>query len=313
MNLFRLVSVWALLAGCGLYLAQIPEFPGIFLMMFMASFFTGMLFHVALIALLVEALTRRVPRIFAIIPILAYSGYYAAYFSEPYQLAAKELTLRAANPTPILFDASRYSLVHDKSMDVVDRYSAPSVYESLAWASGTWVVHFLVSEAQCKTLKESGARIDIRDLAAFSAPGACHITFPFQPPLPLFEIMHSRENRGIYKDEYETTDIMIDRRLKARYVALHTTRLLAFPLLFAGCSLNDSSSTWDCHFNFARKPLTLNPYPGSNGSTLDDVKLVGLHQYGRDPFRDFRGYPENDGLIKYINSNLTNGARGLSR
>ncbi len=105
MKIFRLTSFWALVAGLGLYFAQIPLIPGVILMMFAAPLVAGLLFHVALIALFFEALMRRVPRWLALVPVLAYAGYYAAYFLEGHELAARAREISAAAPkTPFVFD-----------------------------------------------------------------------------------------------------------------------------------------------------------------------------------------------------------------
>ena len=185
MKMFRLVSFWALTAGIVLYLAQLPPFPGVILMMFGAGLLAGLLFHVALIALFIEALIGRVPRMLALVPLLAYGGYYIAYFLEGRELVAKAAALRAATPAHgIVFDSSRFSLVHQHADDLVERYAVPAAYLPDRDRPGGYHVHLLIPSAQCEILKRNHINIWVRDADSDQGRhGVCHLSFPKTPPL----------------------------------------------------------------------------------------------------------------------------------
>jgi hypothetical protein len=59
-----------------LFLLQVLPMPGIYLMMFGAVFWTGLLLMAGLIAMGVEAHLRRVPRFLILVPIAVFGGYY---------------------------------------------------------------------------------------------------------------------------------------------------------------------------------------------------------------------------------------------
>ena len=86
--------------------------PGIYLMFVGGSRFAGVLVHLFFASLFVEALMGRVPRAFILVPIIAYGGYYAAYFREGWQVDEMSEKLRTTNPGKIYeFDPTMNSLV----------------------------------------------------------------------------------------------------------------------------------------------------------------------------------------------------------
>jgi hypothetical protein len=73
-RLSTLVSFWAFVLFAALLALQVFPYTGVFLMLFGAAFITGIVLHVFLIALVVEAFARRVPRFLMVIPIVAMVG-----------------------------------------------------------------------------------------------------------------------------------------------------------------------------------------------------------------------------------------------
>ena len=64
----RLVSFWAFLLFAALVALQVFPYTGVFLMIVGAAFVTGLVLHVFLIALFVEAFVGRLPRYLIAIP-----------------------------------------------------------------------------------------------------------------------------------------------------------------------------------------------------------------------------------------------------
>jgi hypothetical protein len=111
----RLVSFWAFLLFAALVALQVFPYTGVFLMIVGAAFVTGLVLHVFLIALFVEAFVGRLPRYLIAIPIAAYSAYYAAFIQQTWKIAHKSAELRASNPGQVLkFDPDSQSLVTRK-------------------------------------------------------------------------------------------------------------------------------------------------------------------------------------------------------
>jgi hypothetical protein len=83
-----LLSFDSFLALITLAALQLFPIPGIFLMFLGAAMITGLLVHVFLASLFIEAMMHRVPRVLVLVPILAYGGYYVAYINEAYRIAS---------------------------------------------------------------------------------------------------------------------------------------------------------------------------------------------------------------------------------
>jgi len=71
---------------------------GGFLMLVRGSLLAGFLVHLFFASLFVEALMGRIPRVFILVPIFVYGGYYAAYFREAWQVEQLSQKLRATKP-----------------------------------------------------------------------------------------------------------------------------------------------------------------------------------------------------------------------
>src|ERR1700685_3425770 len=118
-SFFKTVSGIALLAIVALVALQAFPYTGIFLMISGGALLTGLLVQVFLIGLLVEAFIGRVPRLLAVIPVIAYGGYYALYAQQTIEIREKSAQLRQENSGKIFdFDFDINSLV---SPDAPDR------------------------------------------------------------------------------------------------------------------------------------------------------------------------------------------------
>jgi hypothetical protein len=92
--------------------------PGVFLMIFGAALITGLLVHVFLASLFVEALMRRVPPVLVLVPIVAYGGYYVIYLDGAHRIWVMNAELQAVNPGKILdFEPKLQSIVMDQAQE----------------------------------------------------------------------------------------------------------------------------------------------------------------------------------------------------
>jgi len=76
---------------------EVLPLPGLYLMFMGGSLFAGLLVHLLLASLFVEAVIGRIPRALILVPIIAYGAYYAAYFREAWQVAQVSKKLRTTN------------------------------------------------------------------------------------------------------------------------------------------------------------------------------------------------------------------------
>ena len=90
-------------------------------MLVAGPFIAGLLVNLFFASVLVEAATGRLPRAFVLVPIIAYGGYYAAYFREGLQVEQLSQKLRTSNSGKIYdFDPTANSLVMDQAQEFVD-------------------------------------------------------------------------------------------------------------------------------------------------------------------------------------------------
>ena len=128
--------------------------PGLYLMLMGGAVFAGFLVHLFFASLFVEVLTRRVPRAFILVPIIAYGGYYAAYFREGLQVEQMAQQLRAANPGKIYdFDPAVNALVMDRAQEFVETHAVPVVYEPNRNFTEGYLSERLITRAQCGGIK----------------------------------------------------------------------------------------------------------------------------------------------------------------
>jgi hypothetical protein len=167
-RLFSLVSFDSFLALLALAALQYFPIPGVFLTFFGAAFVTGLLVHIFLASLFVEALMHRVPRVFVAVPILAYAGYYTIYIDEADRIAVMNAELQAVNPGRVLdFDPKLHSIVMDQAREFVETHDVPVVYAPDA--------NF--PEAHLSSVDHTGPVL--RHRQGHAEPGAC-VWRPFQ-------------------------------------------------------------------------------------------------------------------------------------
>jgi hypothetical protein len=305
----KLVSFWALLAFVLLFTLQALPITGIVLMMLGAALLTGLLVHVFLIVLLVEAFTRRVPRVLMIIPIAAYGAYYALYFQQAIQIAQKSAELRASNPGKVLdFDAQSYSLVMARTYTFVSQYEIPVAYEANANFTEGYLSSRLIRRDQCGIVRDSQNRITIMGVHFGSVfqQQVCLLQFPEQPPYKHVTVIR-RGDEEIWKRKSEiseqTTEISVDGAVVGTFRTAAVWRLPAFPLGYVGCALISSTPAWKCDADFMRSHTSLDTVPeGLDRARYDSPEsvMLGIRKYTASDLAHFRGYEQNDAALARI-------------
>ncbi len=311
MKIFSRASVWLAVAALGSYLLQLLPFPGIFLMLLGGPFLTGLLIDLFFVALFVEALTRRLPRIFAIIPVAALVAYYGFYLQQTLALNARNTALHAANAIPAVpFDPDRHALVDEDSLEIVRRYAVPRAYQRYANYPEGYLVSLLTPADDCRAMaNDSEVRVR-KSYGAGRGMGKhfrdiCDLSFPDRPQLPLMEVVRSGDIEGRLvrhgRDSGEQiTEIRADGAIRARFTTYFTTRLAIFPLFLAGCVLIDEPSSWSCVAGFHRTVTALDGYSAGASAadrTAPERILLKLREYDDAELDDFHGYPQNKPFV----------------
>jgi len=186
-SFFKTVSGIALLAIAALFALQAFPYTGIFLMISGGALLVGLLVHVFLIGLFVEALMGRVPRILAVIPVVAYGGYYTLYAYQTIDIRQKSAQLREQNSGKIFdFDPEIYSLVTPDAQTLVDQYAIPVAYQPNKNFNPEGHLAFrLIRSDQCKGLARDSRNRIIKLGVHFGGVfqnNVCELRFPESPP-----------------------------------------------------------------------------------------------------------------------------------
>ena len=105
-------------------------------MIFGAALISGALVNGFLISLLFEAITRKYPLVFVVVPLVAYGWYYALYMQQANEIARKSDELRASNPGKIFdFDPNSQSLVTAEANSFVTLFAIPVAYAPMTISS----------------------------------------------------------------------------------------------------------------------------------------------------------------------------------
>ena len=142
---------------CLIVFLALEYFPltGLYLMFLGGAIFAGLLVHLFLASLFVEALVARIPRAFILVPLIVYGAYYAVYFREGWQVSQLSQQLRATNPGKIYdFDPAADSLVMGEAQQFVGTHDVPVVYEPNKNFPEAYLSERLITRTQCKGIKK---------------------------------------------------------------------------------------------------------------------------------------------------------------
>lgn len=246
------IFVWLLAVATCLYGLQLFPQMGIYLMFLGGGIITGALLMLSLISLFVEAVMKRVPRWFVVVPIVALSGYYGLLCYE--RLNIPTLAAQAGiEPTigGLVFDPEQHA-IDQRHIDphyILARYQIPEIHDLLSAK-----VRTIGETRSCENITRGagtknapgapiGIRVDAIDLSfcfTYSAsinPTSGLITFePRSKTLKLGGIQLRVRTLAAYLDGREIGGV---NTIKAEVLPW-------LPLLFAGCYLNSGASRWDC-------------------------------------------------------------------
>ncbi len=310
-RVLRLKFVWALIAFFALLALQAFPLTGIFLMLFGASLFAGLLAHAVLILMFIEAAIGAAPRILMIVPILAYGGYYAAYFEQGIEIARKSAELKATNPGRILdFAPDAYSLVLPEAGQFVDSHAVSVAYEpNKNFQPEGYVSHRLMTSEECKGVRRDTQNKIFALGVIFDGAiqrGVCDLRFPKRPPHKIVSIAKLGDQEiwkrkwTIGEDAYEAS---VDGAVIGRFRTASVGRLPLLPMFGIGCGLVDNPASWSCGADFVRAFTPIDSIPDKLDHARFDgpvSAMLGIAKYTTGDLQAFHGYPSNADVMKQV-------------
>ena len=309
-RLFSLVSFDSFLALITLAALQYFPIPGVFLMIFGAALITGLLVHVFLASLFIEALIRRVPRVLALVPILAYGGYYVTYLDEAHRISVMNAELQAANPGRILdFDPKLHSIVMDQAQEFVKTHDVPVVYALDANYPEAHLSYRLITRDQCSGIVRDTQNRVLSFGVLFNGvlqKNICLLRFPERPANKTVTVTVHGGPQEWKRDgtiRQEITEISIDVKSIGSFTTASIWRLPVFPTLLIGCVLNSGAPRWECFANFWRTNTSIGGAPASiDRAQFDDPVsvMLGIRKYAAADLSSFSGFDANAAALDYI-------------
>jgi hypothetical protein len=300
-----LTRVSSIVLLCLIVFLVLEYFPptGIYLMFLGGPLLAGLLVHVFFASLLVEALTGRIPRAFVIVPIVAYGGYYAAYFWEGLQIERIAEQLRTTNPGKVYdFDPAANSLVMAGAQVFVQAHDVPVVYEPNTNFPEGYLSARLLPQAQCGGIKRDTQNRVFTFGVIFNGAfqqNVCLLRFPERPTNNVVTVTLLGDpqmwahHKGIRQ---QTTQISVGDKTIGSFTTGYVWRLPTLPFLAVGCALNSAAPSWECGAEFMRTLKTIDGIP----DTIDRAKfdepvsvMLGIRKYVAADLANFTGFESN--------------------
>jgi hypothetical protein len=282
---------------------EVLPLPGLYLMFLGGSLFAGLLVHLLLASLLVEALMGRIPRALILVPIIAYGAYYAAYFREGWQVAQVSQKLKTTNPGKIYdFDPAANSLVMDRGQEFVETHDVPVVYEPNKNFPEGYLSERLITRAQCDGVKHDTqnrvSTLGVHFNHIFQQ-NICLLRFPEPPTHKAVKVILVGDSQIWARDgdiRQQTTEIAVDDKTVGSFTRAFIWRLPALPVLAIGCILIDQPPAWKCIADFKRSLITIDGIPDTvDGAKFDEPAsvMLGIREYSAADLANFSGFDSN--------------------
>ena len=287
-------SLWFFIATLIVYLLQRFPLTGIFLMVVGAAFWSIILINLGVIGIGVEAVIGRVSRLWLIVPLAYFGGYYWFYSKDQAALAVLRAQYAQFNDGKALpFDPTAQDLLLDDDKGSFLSTSSFVPYYGLGRAfSSNGRMALLGDSDACALLRGNdvyrSAGIHSSGLSSSEAAakrpqnlGFCSITAPGEPDRPLVRVagesaesIHARmpvtTQTFRIRDEATRKGIVV----KSAFAA----PLKRFPMPVMGCALNSGGGSWDCFHGFMRATVTPIAPAGQRfgGGTVIVAAALGL-------------------------------------
>ena len=288
-------SVWFFVATILLYLLQ--RFPptGVFLMIVGAAFWSILLINLGVLGIGLEAVTGKVSRLWLVVPLLYFGGYYWLYSREQAALTALRSEYARFNEGKSLpFDVQNQDLVIGaRENEAVLSPSSFVPHYGLARAFDSNGRMALLGDPEaCAMLRGNDA---YRSAGIYqgsfdrnapkpkrhSTPGLCAISAPGHPDRPVVRVIGESSKSVHNRMPVTTQTFRIRDETSGRATSVKSAfagPLKRFPMPVMGCALNSGGGSWDCFAGFMRDSVNPIVPVGRKyrGGTVVVAKALGL-------------------------------------
>jgi hypothetical protein len=277
-------------ALAAIVLLQLPPIPGIFFLLFGAPLIAGLLVHVFLATLFIEAVIGRIPRTLVVVPLLAYGGYCGMYAQETWRIAVESAKLRGERPGLTLkFDPTIQNLAVKDARSFIDNHDISVAYEpSPITLPDGYISYRRLPTDQCAEAHATWAelpsivlraKISVQyrtvggPLTGVTDTNTCVLQLPERPRRDVVSVIERggepewKEGPGIHE---RTFDFSVGGKLVAAYRTAWINRLPIFPSIVIGCWLIDNPPEWRCTAGFTRARIEIAADPNDKGDVARD-------------------------------------------
>lgn len=124
----------------------------------------SMLPNLIIFALIVDILSKRLPRAFWIVPIIVYGSYYTLYISEAVKINAEEQKFQNTNPKLVIkYDPNKHALITEDQGNLVKFYKIPVTYDEHPHFAKTAFSYRVASPSLCDVARN----LKIKNMSTF--------------------------------------------------------------------------------------------------------------------------------------------------
>lgn len=282
-------SLWFFIFTAIVFLLQLFPLTGIFLMFVLAPLWSVILINLGMAGIGLEALVGRVSRVWLVLPLLWFGGYYLAYANDQRLLARlKAETVRFNAGKMMPFDPATQDLLfekgkgdfHPSAFSLIQFYGLRRAFDAEGGR-----VHFLGDAAACAALRGNDVfrSANVYAMGFHTAgpigkrrpvKGFCGIQAPGTPDRPVVRVVSETILSRSSWMPVRTEELTIRDDRTGREVALRTgiaAPLKRWPMLAIGCTLNSGAPSWNCSAGFLRDgftPLTAKSDAGQDSAIV---------------------------------------------
>jgi hypothetical protein len=260
------VFAWSLIAAAILFVWQMIPAIGFVLMFLGGPLWTALLIAIALVAMAIEALMRRISRWFLVIPLSAVAGYYGLMAYEWQRLPTIPAEMGLAPVSPQLrFDPARHAIGPNVGSPIylLAAYDIEQVYDhnfDSRWTIG--------NTRSCELRSRLGSDeyvpgtpmgLQVQGLdKIFCVTREADVL----PPANGRIVAERRDSKPVYSGVevlLEELVISLDDREVGSIANVKAGVLLPVPIFGVSCGLNGGPSSWGCGVTFMRSEIEVWP------------------------------------------------------
>lgn len=235
-----------------------------------AAYVAGWLVQVCLLAVLVDAARGALPRLVAVLPLLAYGGYWCAVWEQGRRVEITSEALQNSNPGVVLaFDPDQHSVLTNNAEAFAVSHVIPIVYAPDPARPGGYLSYLVSARAAEGSFAKIGKR------ASVASTESSESAFATIPAGLLIESSISDHRGDIWKDwgiGERTTEVAAKGTRLGVFRSAYVDRLSPLPFVTIGCTYAGSASR-QCGAGFVTERLSVESRPKSVDRGLYDDGL----------------------------------------